>query len=199
MWKVCLGSFLISMASLSAESCPRYVEQGRVLQRFHAEGPTQREQATCRSNCGPSIGLNIGLPCCGPYVEARVGSPCCGPLVETGAGLSRCGPAVGASVGGCSLVEARAQGACCGPAVDARVVGCGSCRDSCCRSSCPPCPPFRPQRASFRPVRGYGTYCATCCRAPIYDESDQEDVFIPEHNAYWPTKRTDSWMRELQW
>lgn len=174
MLKYCLsfllmGIFSLVSVDLSAQPYnPRCVEQGRVLQRFHAGGSTRCEQ---QQPCG----------CCGLFNVEALGVQCSADLCPLNVYV--------------------------GPSCNSCYTPCGQQSSSPCARACQPCRqcgccPCRP--IFIRPRPGCGPCCGvaacpSCKRAPIYDESDQEDVYIPEHNAYWPTKKTDSWMRELQW
>lgn len=170
MWKICLAGFLISMtAGLSAQP-----NSPRHVEQGRSLQTFHAEGRTNRECCGGNGSCGLGLH----------------------AGLGRCGPQVGASL--CPLNVNVGLGCCDSSSCEASSCKTSGCGTSSCGSCCSPCrAPLRPQRSSCRPVRPYYGY--TCCNTPIYDDSDKEDIYMPEQNAYWPTKRRDSWMRELQW
>lgn len=187
MLKWCFSVFsvlLMGVSSLSAAqySCsrPRCVEQGRVLQRVSS--CDQNNNCCNQNNCCNLVGVqllgwqaSVGACPLSAYVGPAC-NPCCNNSCNTGSCNTGACCSTGCGGGGCCLA--------CGQ----RPCGCGCC----------PNRPIFIRRSRCCQCCGAAS-CPSCRKAPIYDESDQEDVYIPQKNAYWPTKKTDSWMRELQW
>lgn len=79
---------------------------------------------------------------------------------------------------------------------------CGAADDACCANSdADACngpeeaPYFNPPPCRYCMQCNYRHWCPYCGYCPLYDDSDIIDRY--DDHASWPSKNTDSWMREL--